>query len=61
MRPLDLAGVVATSAASQAAEPSAAKPKTLTFIVMFSPFTLVAANNVRDPHSPIALATRSSP
>jgi hypothetical protein len=52
---LGLAGVVATSAASQAAEPSAAKPKTLTFTVVFSPFTLVAANNVRNPHSPIAV------
>lgn len=52
---LGLAGVVAISAASQAAEPATAKPKTLTFDVVFSPFSLVAANNQRDPNSPVAL------
>jgi hypothetical protein len=52
---LALAGVVAISAASQAAEPDAHKPKTLTFDVVFSPFTPIAANNVRDPNSPFAL------
>jgi hypothetical protein len=52
---LGLAGVVAIAAASQAAEPSAATSKTLTFDVVFSPFTPVATNNVRDPNSPIAL------
>jgi hypothetical protein len=52
---LGLAGVVAISAASQAAEPSTAKPKTLTFDVVFSPFSPIAANNVRDPNSPFAL------
>src|SRR5262249_22663343 len=52
---LGLGGVVATSAASQAAEPSPAKSTTLTFKVVFSPLTIVAANNVRNPHSPIAL------
>jgi hypothetical protein len=51
---LALAGVVAISAASQAAEPST-KAKTLTFHVVFSPFTPIAANNERDPNSPFAL------
>jgi hypothetical protein len=52
---LALAGVVAISAASQAAEPSTHKAKTLTFEVVFSPFAPIAANNVRDPNSPFAL------
>jgi len=52
---LGLAGVVAIAAASQAAEPSTAKSKTLTFDVVFSPFSPIAANNVRDPNSPFAL------
>jgi hypothetical protein len=46
---LSLAGVVAISAASQAAEPGTRKAKTLTFDVVFSPFSPIAANNVRDP------------
>jgi len=50
-----VAGVVSVSAASQAAAPSAAESKTLIFDVVFSPFSLVKANNVRVPHSPIAL------
>jgi hypothetical protein len=52
---LGLAGVVAIAAVSQAAEPSTATSKTLTFDVVFSPFTLVATNNVRVPNSPFAL------
>jgi hypothetical protein len=52
---LGLAGVVAVATASQAAQPSAATSTTLTFDVVFSPFTPVAANNVRDPNSPFAL------
>jgi hypothetical protein len=52
---LGMGGVVAVSAASQAAEPSPAKSRTLTFDVVFSPFSLVAANNERDPSSPVAL------
>jgi hypothetical protein len=52
---LGLAGVVAISAASQAAEPSTHKAKTLTFDVVFSPFSPIAANNVRDPNSDFAL------
>jgi hypothetical protein len=52
---LALAGVVAISATSQAAEPSTHKATTLTFDVVFSPFTPIAANNERDPNSPFAL------
>ena len=52
---LALAGVVAASAASQAAEPTTHKATTLTFHVVFSPFTPIAANNERDPNSPFAL------
>ena len=52
---LGVAGVVAMSAASQAAEPGTAKSKTLSFDVVFSPFSLIAANNVRDPDSPVVL------
>ena len=52
---LALAGVVAVSAASQAAEPDTPKARTLTFHVVFSPFTPIAANNERDPNSPFAL------
>ena len=57
---LTLAGVVAASAASQAAEPSTAKATTLTFHVVFSPFAPIAANNERDPTHPSPSATRSS-
>jgi hypothetical protein len=52
---LGLAGVVSFAAVSQAAAPSPAKSKTLTFDVVFSPLTIVAANNVRNPHSPFSL------
>jgi hypothetical protein len=52
---LALVGVVANTAASQAAEPATHKAKTLTFDVVFSPFTPIAANNERDPSSPFAL------
>jgi hypothetical protein len=52
---LGLAGVVAFSIASQAAAPSVTQSKTLTFTVVFSPFSPVAANNVRNPSSPFAL------
>ena len=48
-------GVVAISATSQAAEPGAHKATTLTFDVAFSPFSPIAANNVRDPNSDFAL------
>jgi hypothetical protein len=52
---LVVVGVAGISAASQAAEPSTHKAKTLTFDVVFSPFSPIAANNVRDPNSPFAL------
>jgi hypothetical protein len=52
---LGVAGAVAVSAASQAAGPAAARSKTLVFGVVFSPHAFVAANNVRDPHSPFSL------
>lgn len=52
---LGVAGALSISAASQAAAPSAAKSKTLVFNVVFSTFSLVAANNVRPPHSPFAV------
>ena len=52
---LALAGLLSTSASSQAAERTTSKSRTLTFDVVFSPFSLVAANNTRDPNSPIAL------
>ena len=48
-------GTVSLSAASEAAVPSMARSKTLIFHVVFSPFSLVAANNVRPPHSPVAI------
>ena len=57
---LGMGGVVAVSAASQAAEPSPAKSRTLTFDVVFSPFSLVAANNERDPTPLWPSGTRSS-
>jgi hypothetical protein len=52
---LGLAGVAAFSVASQAAGSSAAPSKTLVFDVVFSPFSPIAANNVRPPNSPFAL------
>jgi hypothetical protein len=52
---LGLAGVVSFAAVSQAAGPSPAKSQTLVFDVVFSPFELVQANNVRVPNSPFAL------
>src|SRR5919108_6197300 len=52
---LGLIGLVSIAATPQAAEPSTAGSKTLTFDVVFSPFTFVALNNVRDPNSPFAL------
>lgn len=49
-----LAGTMSAAAASPSARSSAAKPATLVFQVVFSPFTLVKANNVRNPKSPYA-------
>ena len=50
-----VAAVVSMSAASQAAGPSPVQSQTLVFKVVFSPFELVQANNVRNPGSPFAL------
>jgi hypothetical protein len=51
----DSAPLPTTSAVSQAAEPTGARLKTLHFDVTFSPFSVVPADNVRDPNSPFAL------
>jgi hypothetical protein len=48
-------GTVLAATASQAAVPSATTSKTLIFDVVFSPPTIIAANDVRPEHSPIAL------
>jgi hypothetical protein len=50
-----VAGGVLAATASQAASPAAAKSKTLIFGVVFSPHIVIAANDVRPKHSPIAL------
>jgi hypothetical protein len=50
-----LLSVVSIAATSQAAASSAARSRTLSFDVQFSPFTLIPANPVRDPNSPFAL------
>jgi hypothetical protein len=52
---LGMVGLLSTSATSQAAERTNPRANVLTFDVVFSPFTLIAANNERDPDSPIAL------
>lgn len=52
---LGVAVAVAIPAASQAARSSPAKSQTLVFHVVFSPFELVQANNVRNPNSPYSL------
>jgi hypothetical protein len=49
------AAVLSISAVSQAAEPTTTHSETLHFDVVFSPFTPVPANNVRDPNSPFSL------
>ena len=51
---LALAGVMAVSTASQAGDSSTARSKRLVFDVEFSPFTIVATNNVRDPNAPFS-------
>src|SRR3954447_777899 len=52
---LGLGAVVTTSAVSQASEPASARSRVLHFDVAFSPLSVVAANNVRNPPSPFAL------
>ncbi len=50
-----LAGVLTVSAVSQADDRRRDEPTTLVFDVQFSPQTLIATNNERDPNSPVAL------
>ena len=57
---LALAGVVAISATSQAAEPTAHKATTLTFDVVFSPFTPTATTTSATPTPPSPSAMSSS-
>ncbi len=52
---LGLAGVLWTSDVSQADAHRSDEPTTLHFDVRFSPQALIAANNERDPNSPLAL------
>jgi hypothetical protein len=52
---LALVGVMAVSTASQAGDSSTERSKKLIFDVVFSPFTVVATNNVRDPNAPFSL------
>ena len=52
---LGLIGVVSIAAAPQAAEPSTAKSKTLSFDVVFSPLSYIPVNPTRIPDSPFAL------
>jgi hypothetical protein len=51
---LGLVGVVSVATASQASDAGTARSKRLAFDVLFSPFNLVATNNVRDPNSPFS-------
>jgi allene oxide cyclase-like protein len=52
---LGLAGALAVSAVSQADDVGPDSSTTLAFDVEFSPQALIAANNERDPNSPLAL------
>jgi hypothetical protein len=52
---LALVGVMSVSTASLAGDSSTARSKRLVFDVVFSPFTVVATNNVRDPNAPFSL------
>jgi hypothetical protein len=52
---LGLVGAISVAAVPRAATPSASKSTTLTFDVVFSPFSFVPANPVRNPNSPFAL------
>jgi hypothetical protein len=52
---LGLAGVLSMSGVSQADAHRRDEPTTLHFDVRFSPQALIAANNERDPNSPLAL------
>ena len=48
-------GAAVSASASEPAEPSLARSKTLTFNVVFSPFTVVPTNNQRPKNSPYAV------
>ena len=52
---LTLVGVVSIAAARQAAGPSTDRSKTLSFDVVFSPFSFVPANPTRNANSPFSL------
>jgi hypothetical protein len=52
---LALVGVMSVSTASLAGDSSTAHSKRLVFDVEFSPLTIVATNNVRDPNAPFSL------
>jgi hypothetical protein len=52
---LGLIGVGSIAAARQEDDSRRDNERTLTFDVVFSPFTLVTTNNVRNPSSPFAL------
>ncbi len=52
---LGLVGALSLSAVSQADEDGRKESTTLLFDVRFSPQALIAANNERDPNSPLAL------
>jgi len=52
---LALLGVMVVSTASQAGDSSTGRSRTLVFDVVFSPFTIAATNNVRDPNAPFSI------
>jgi hypothetical protein len=52
---LALAGLISAATASSADDHGRKESKTLVLDVRFSPQTLIAANNQRDPNSPLAL------
>jgi hypothetical protein len=52
---LALAGVLSVAAAPKATDQGATRSTSLSFDVVFSPFSFVPANPVRNPNSPFAL------
>jgi hypothetical protein len=52
---LGLMGVTSIAAAPRAVEPSATSSTTLKFDVVFSPFSFIPVNPVRNPNSPFAV------
>lgn len=53
---LGLVGAISVAAVPRAATPSASRSTTLSFDVVFSPFSFIPANPVRDPSSATARA-----